>query len=102
MRSSGIAVARVVNPIDWPAVQPYRVFWAGDSCLFMFVLLKPPSLIYNGERLGRKLRFHEQKRSHARRKRLHCRLYLDKLKRRVACLIEGRAVKAEELSTLFG
>ena len=45
MRSSGIAVARVVNPIDWPAVQPYRVFWAGDSCLFMFVPLKPPSLI---------------------------------------------------------
>ena len=41
--------------------------------------------------------------SRARRKSLHCRLYLDKLNRRVACIIESRpAVKAEELSIVFG
>ena len=28
------------------------VFWAGESCLFIFVLLKPLSLIYDGRRLG--------------------------------------------------
>ena len=28
--------------------------------------------------------------------------YLDKLNRRAACIIEGRAVKSDELSTIFG
>ena len=38
-----------------------------------------------------------------RRKRLHYKIYLDKLNRRVACIIESRpAVMAEELSTVFG
>ena len=72
--------------------QQCSVFWTVESGLFMFVLLKAPSLILWQRKIGESLvltlgsphflysfgvskwRFHEQKYSRARRKRLHCRL----------------------------
>ena len=67
-----------VNPlrVEPPSMYTVGVFWAGKSCLFMFVSLYSPSWILC-ERTPSlfgvsTLRLGEQKHSRARRKRLHC------------------------------